>query len=450
MSDSERPDITLFFGKRAKEKRKRRSSMRKINVSIRPPSDKGKEEEVIDWEDDPMEEEEEEPRGLPSVSDAFSEFDQPPPKEVFKSFPDAEHEWGSGIVKKIVIQDRPPPPSSASPQRWSCESCDQRFPKVRLLWAHLDICAMKKTSDSAFRSLPPVPKFVVYKPVERRVVVIGEDEEGGVEIGERWEDHAEGVPEGLFTPQGFDRFNADTYVPRQDGGGSLMTEEEQMKWAMEASVNGSVAHFGMSEEEQWALQRSASIEHAGDAQIRAMELDKEMDDMQVAMAASVMGLPMHEYYMGKEAYELSCIECQIAPHGVIMAPEVLVLLHQRGYFNRTCPKCRVTKNPWTCMHFLPYDFAHLMKMRRVCKQWMVCIDNWMKRTGIMKSAANCVRCHVLHFKIPDGFPLPRFVQAAWCNIDIKLSNDYVIETEWFPCHYSPHNPDKELWDPFYH
>jgi hypothetical protein len=409
--------------------------MRKRKVSISRPSSKGKEEEV----EFSNEEEEEfmdvdEPRRLPSVSDAFSRF----------SVPEVECEWGSDVVmKKVVIQDKP----TSSSQQWSCGSCEEIFPKVQLLWAHLDICAVKQTTDNTFRSLPPVPKFVGYKPVESRIAVIGEDEEGCVK-DEEWDGWNE-YTKGLFTPQGLDRFKADTYVPRQDGG-SLMTEEEQMKWAMEASVAGSIIHPNMSESERWALQRSASIDHAGDAQVRVMELDREMDDMQIAMAASVMELPMHEYYMGTEAYELSCVEKQIAPYGVAMTPVVLVLLHQRGYLNCRCPKCPMTKNPGICKHFLPHDFAQLMNMRKVCKQWMVCVDNWMARTEIMKSAANCDRCRKLHFKMPETFPLPYSGQIEWYNLKIKLNNDYVVKTEIFPCHYPPHNQDNKSWDKLYH
>lgn len=373
-------------------------------------------------------------KGLPNVGEAFASFNQPEMDEAkaFKSFSDADLEWGDiGTgVKKIVIQD-----STASiqqqRQQWSCGNCDGTFPKVQQLWAHLDTCTVKKTSDARDRSLPPVPKFV-YESVQRPVVVIGEDEEGGAEIRHRWTE-----PE----------FDAEAFVPRH--GWSLMTEEEQVRLAIEASTDQAMIPHGMSEDEQWALQNSASMDHVSDAEIRALELDREMDDMQIAMALSVMDLPMDEYFMGKDAYELSCKDLQISPYGVLMAPQVLDILHGMGILNGKCPKCQVNKRPGNCTHFLPDDLADLMKMRRVCKQWMVCIDNWIRHRKIMKSIADCHRCHLMHYKVPTLI-LPHFAQAKWCNLKIKLSNDYVIEDEVFPCHYPLHNKDQVLWKQIYH
>lgn len=221
-----------------------------------------------------------------------------------------------------------------------------------------------------------------------------------------------------------------------------MTEEEQMKLAVEASVNQGMVPHGMTEEEQWLFQKNASLETVSDAEIRALEMDKEMDDMQVAMAISVMDLPMHEYHMGNKAYEISCLEHLISPHGVIMASEVLDIMLGMGLLNYRCSKCQMRKVD-ICVHFLPQDFAGLMKMRRVCKQWMVCIDNWIRRRRIMKSISNCNRCQLIHYKVPMS-KLPHCMRARWCNLRIKLSNDYEVEGEEFPCHHPLHINSRDM------
>jgi len=125
----------------------------------------------------------------------------------------------------------------------------------------------------------------------------------------------------------------------------------------------------------------------------------------------------------------------------------LDLLHQLGFLNWNCPECQMDINSGICVHFLPHNFADLMKMRRVCKQWMVSIDGWITYRRIMKSVSDCHRCHLMHYNVPK-LRLPHFVQVGWCNLKIKLSNDHEVENKSFPCHYPLHN-DKSLWRKYY-
>jgi hypothetical protein len=223
----------------------------------------------------------------------------------------------------------------------------------------------------------------------------------------------------------------------------------------------------MNIDDEYELALRRSLEDISDAQLRQIELEKEMDDMALALDRSMdedpdyveqleiavkesmkykkVRLPTQNMKLAAvhskpiEYYSQPC-----APQPLELTGQFLDMFTARSSYFMPCHSCSKTRYR-LCKHLFPIEVKLLMKMRTICRQWRNAIDDWIAKRGCVKISLECTCClSTLNFTSKKRIPIRGGVRARdhvaftrkWREAEFYLSNGYHLNNVDVGCRVS--------------
>lgn len=170
-------------------------------------------------------------------------------------------------------------------------------------------------------------------------------------------------------------------------------------------------------EDELAQVLRMSLEETPESTLLQLSIDKEMDEMALAIDRSLDEHPdflelqniarqkSMEYVpeSHKVRYFDQIIGLDGKNKGLIMDNYILDLLLKHADVMKNCMWCEKQinyKNIPFCTHLFPSELHFFFKLRQVCKQWRNTVDNWLKMKNFTAVSYGCACCsHTFAYKI---------------------------------------------------
>lgn len=221
-------------------------------------------------------------------------------------------------------------------------------------------------------------------------------------------------------------------------------------------------------EDQYSLALRLSLEETPESTLEQFAVDREMDEMAIAIDRSLDEHPdfIELQKLAEEESLRYKPESNIVRYfdqsigkdnknpGIKMNNTWMELLWKHGDIGRSCLWCNNHND--MCIHMFPSEFRFFFKLRSICKQWRSVVDEWLKMKRFMAISYECDCCsHVFAYKKSkyrnDVHPWNRDIRSVdknpisactqlWRNCNGKyniptLTNGYNISTSHKECEF---------------